>query len=82
MTTPVWTVHEVAAYALAVHIREAILEMRMEDVEPSHDFPVDDWRERYSVALQWAYENDQSYPDPLERAHQIQPRLAAIPWPD
>ena len=69
--------HEIAAFALAVHVRNAALEAVGVESTLGDGFPLEDWRELYERCRECAAAYEQSYPDPEERVHQIQGRIAS-----
>ena len=67
----------IAAFALAVHVRNVVM-IEPPDVDPGDHFPVEDWQIRYDVALEYAIGWSETYPDPEERVHNIQGQLYAL----
>ena len=79
MTDNPITDEEIAAFGLAVHIRARLIESGEGRRDYAGDaFPVENWRERYAVALQFSKDNAELYPNPLMRVHKMQPFLAQI----
>ena len=66
------TVEQIAAFAVAVHVREAALEQGMTAGQIGDHFPVDHWRDLYARALSGARVFSAGlYPDPEERVHKV-----------
>ena len=66
------TNEEIAAIALAVHVRNALLErMNRHDLIPGDHFP-EEWRNSYAEALRGAKQTEGLYDDPHERVHNMQ----------
>ena len=83
MTDPVRTPHETAAFALAVHVRNAALEQLERELEvalenPDDDFAEEEWSEIYQRALECAGPYASLYPDTRHRVHQICDRLRGM----
>ncbi len=71
------TNEEIAAFALAVHVRNCALEAGVSAAQMGDNFPVVEWQTLYSVALEKADDLKDSYPDPEMCVHEIQPHLTA-----
>ena len=66
------TNEEIAALALAVHVRNALLQrLHRSDLDVGDHFP-EDWRYLYAEALRGAKETEGRYEDPQERVHNMQ----------
>ena len=66
------TSEEIAALALAVHVRNDLLHrLGRHDLDPGDSFP-EEWRELYVAALRGAKETEGLYRDPQERVHKMQ----------
>ena len=82
MSDPVRTAHETAAFALAVHVREAVLEQLERQLEVAlvcgDDFAEEEWSQIYQRALEVAEPYASLYPDTKHRVHQICNRLRGM----
>ena len=73
------TSEEIAAFALAVHVRTEVLHrLDRHDLDPGDHFPVEEWREAYVQALKLAQDWEATYPDPEFRVHKMRPYMPAI----
>ena len=73
------TNEEIAAFALAVKVREELLQsLDRLDLTPGDHFPVDQWAEAYAEAVKQAKRFEPHHPGPEIRVHKILPYLPPV----